>query len=57
MAGEHVRTLKHSGTLYDGTEHWDLLSKDEFEIAPGIYIYHVETPEGYEHIGRLAIIK
>ncbi|NOZ74749.1 MAG: hypothetical protein GXO90_05145 [FCB group bacterium] len=57
IAGEHVKTLEHAGDLYDGTESWDLLSKDQFDIAPGIYIYHVETPDGQERVGRLAIIK
>jgi predicted transcriptional regulator len=57
MAGEHVRTLKHSSTLFDGTESWNLLSKDGHEIAPGIYLYHVETNQGKEVIGHFAIIK
>ncbi|MFQ6606111.1 MAG: hypothetical protein ACE5DP_00435 [Fidelibacterota bacterium] len=57
MAGEHVRTLKHSSTLFDGTESWNLLSKDGHEIAPGIYLYHVETDQGKEVIGHFAIIK
>ncbi|NOZ03867.1 MAG: hypothetical protein GXO92_04555 [FCB group bacterium] len=57
MAGEHVKTLEHSGPVYDGTESWNLLSKDNHEIAPGIYIYHIETPGGKEKIGRLAVIK
>lgn len=57
MVGEHVRTLTHTGTVFEGTESWDLLNKDGHDIAPGIYIYHIETPEGFERVGRLAIIK
>ncbi|UCD37406.1 MAG: hypothetical protein JSW54_11320 [Fidelibacterota bacterium] len=57
MAGEHVQTLEHSEPIFDGTESWNLLNKDGHDIAPGIYIYHVETPDGHERIGRLAIIK
>jgi len=57
LVGEHVETIEHAGTLYDGTESWNLLSKDGHDIAPGIYIYHVETPDGEEKLGRLAVIK
>ncbi len=57
MSGEHIKTIDHLGTLFDGTEPWNLLSKDDHDVAPGIYIYHVETPGGDEMIGRLALIK
>ena len=57
LAGDHIRTVEHSGTIFDGTESWNLLNKDGHEIAPGIYIYHVETPDGEEKVGRLAVIK
>lgn len=57
MAGEHVRTLNHAGTIFDGTEKWNLLNSEGHDIAPGIYIYHVESKAGNEKIGRLAIIK
>ena len=57
MVGEHVETIEHSSSIFNGTESWNLLSKDDFDIAPGIYIYHIETPAGAEKIGRIAIIK
>jgi len=57
LSGEHVRTIHHLSTLWDGTESWDLLSRDGLDVASGIYIYHVITPENYEKIGRMALIK
>jgi len=57
LSGEHVKTIHHSSTLLDGTELWDLLSRDGLDVASGIYIYHVKTPESYEKIGRIALIK
>jgi len=59
--GELVNTLNHDhqekGNMLNGTETWNLLSKDERQIAFGVYIYHVETPEGISKIGKFAIIK
>ncbi len=57
IAGDHVKEIEHSGSLFDGTESWNLLNTEDQDIAAGYYIYHVETPDGYEHIGRLAVIK
>ena len=57
VTGEHVKTIEHHGTAFDGSEPWNLLSDDDLEIAFGIYIYHVEVPGVGEKIGRLAIVK
>jgi hypothetical protein len=57
IAGDHVKLLEHNGSLFDGTKSWNLLNSEDQDIAAGYYIYHVETPDGYEHIGRLAVIK
>lgn len=55
--GELVKTINHNSTLLDGTASWNLLSKDDREIAFGVYIYHVETPNGLSKIDKFAIIK
>ncbi|MEE9161418.1 MAG: hypothetical protein V3U35_00470, partial [Candidatus Neomarinimicrobiota bacterium] len=57
LAGDHVNTLEHAGSVFDGSASWNLLNKDGHEIAPGIYIYHLETPGGHQKLGRLAVIK
>jgi hypothetical protein len=42
----------------DGTVHWDLLTREDLEIAAGMYIYHVKSHRtGKEKIGKFAVIK
>jgi hypothetical protein len=42
----------------DGTVHWDLLSREDLEIAAGMYIYHVKSnATGKETLGKFAVIK
>jgi hypothetical protein len=53
--GELVKTLNHDGL--QGYEPWDLRSKDNLEIAPGLYIFHVEGPNIGSYIGKFAVIK
>ncbi len=55
--GTLVRTLEHDSPINDGSESWDLMTKDNMDLAYGIYIYHVDAPGIGEHIGRMLIIK
>jgi hypothetical protein len=57
MTGELVRVLEHNSTLDNGQEYWDLLTKDNMEVAYGLYIFHVDAPGIGEKIGKFAIIK
>lgn len=58
VAGEHVVTLEHEGNLTSGSERsWNLVNKDGLDVAPGMYIFHVDAPGIGETIGRFAIIK
>jgi hypothetical protein len=57
VTGELVRTLEHHSSIDDGKEFWDLTTSDNFPIAFGIYIFHVDAGELGEKIGRLAVIK
>ncbi len=57
MSGDHVRTLYHESTLLDGKTYWDLKSKKGLDVAPGIYIYHLEAPGIGAKIGKFAILK
>ena len=56
VAGELVDTLHHNSTLDDGKVFWDLRTKDNMNLAYGLYIYHVDSPEG-SFIGKFAVIK
>ena len=57
VRGQLIQTLEHDSPLNDGTEIWDMLSRDNLEIAYGIYIYHVEAEGIGEKIGKFVVIK
>ncbi len=57
IRGYLVKTIKHDASLIDGSESWDLTTKDGLDVAYGVYIYHVEAPGIGEKIGKFAIIK
>ncbi len=54
MAGEKIKTLSKNDT--SGILGWDLRTEAGREIAPGVYIYKVETSFG-SHVNRFAVIK
>ncbi len=54
--GDHVITLRHDGTIQDGTVSWNLKTKENLDIAYGVYFYVVQCPAGTK-TGKLAIIK
>ncbi|MEM1125558.1 MAG: hypothetical protein AAGI71_02825 [Bacteroidota bacterium] len=56
LAGELVDTIEHNEGIENGRAFWDLRTKDNMNIAYGLYIYHVDSPEG-THIGKFAVIK
>ncbi len=56
LAGELVDTIHHNSTLDDGKAFWNLRTKDNMTLAYGLYIYHVDSPEG-SFIGKFAVIK
>ncbi len=55
--GELVQTLYHDSQIADGTEDWNMLTKDNLGIAYGVYVYHVEAPGIGDKIGKFAVIK
>lgn len=55
--GELVKELHHNGDITKGFVAWDLRSKDNLEIAPGLYIYHVDGGDVGSYIGKFAVIK
>ncbi|MCB1150165.1 hypothetical protein KDK88_01360 [bacterium] len=56
VTGELVQTLRHDGSL-DGYVTWDLRTKDNLDVAPGLYIYHVDGGAHGTKSGKFAIIK
>ncbi len=57
ITGELVNTLFHQSTIDDGIEYWDLTTSDNFPVAFGVYLFHVDAGELGEKISRFAIIK
>ena len=57
ISGDHVQTLEHNTVMLDGAESWDLTSKDGLDVAPGVYIFHVDAAELGEKTGKFALIK
>lgn len=57
VRGFLVSTIEHDTTIDDGSESWNLLSKDGMEIAYGVYIFHVDAPGIGSKIGKFGVIK
>jgi len=57
VQGQLIQTLEHESTIWDGTEIWDMLTKDKLDISYGIYVYHVDAPGLGNKIGKFAVIK
>ena len=55
--GTLVQTLRHESSMTDGSVSWDLMTRENMDIAYGIYIYHIEAPGVGEHVGRFLVIK
>jgi hypothetical protein len=54
LSGDLVKSLDHTdGT---GTADWNMLSEDGLDIAPGVYMFRVESKYG-NRTGRFAVIK
>ena len=56
VRGDLVRTLKQDGSD-DGMVPWDLRTKDNLDVAPGLYLFHVDAPGVGTYVGKLAIVK
>lgn len=57
ITGELVQTLFHDGDITKGIVVWNLRNSDQLEVAPGLYIYHVDGKDAGTFIGKFAIIK
>lgn len=57
VTGELVQTLQHDGNINKGIVEWDLRNRDNLDIAPGLYIYHVDGGSVGTYVGKFAVIK
>jgi hypothetical protein len=56
VSGEFITHLDHDDS-FSGNEWWDITNGRGQAIAPGLYIYVVETPGGKSKIGKFAIVR
>ncbi|MGC8594161.1 MAG: hypothetical protein ACP5US_03070 [Candidatus Kryptoniota bacterium] len=56
VKGDLVRTLYHDDSN-SGMVAWDLRTKDNLDVAPGLYIYQVDAGQVGTYTGKFAIIK
>ena len=56
IRGQHITTLNHDGNIFDGSVSWNLRTKENMDIAYGVYLYVVESDLGIKK-GKIAIIK
>jgi hypothetical protein len=57
VRGYLVDTIYHSKDMNDGSEFWDLRTKEGRDIAYGLYIFHIDAPGLGETIGKFAVVK
>jgi hypothetical protein len=57
VRGQLIATLQHNDTIRNGTEIWNLQTKDQLDISYGLYIYHIKAPSVGEKVGKFAVIK
>ena len=56
IRGQHIKTLKHDGNIFNGSVSWNLKTDENMDIAYGVYLYVLESPSGSTK-GKIAIIK
>ncbi len=57
VRGALVWEGRHDSGIDDGTVSWNLRSRENLDVAYGVYFYHVEAPDVGSKTGKLALIK
>jgi len=56
VRGDLVQTLHHDGSD-GGFVAWNLRTKDNLDVAPGLYVFHVDAPGIGTSVGKFGIVK
>jgi hypothetical protein len=56
VRGDLVQTLRHDGAN-GGFVAWNLRTKDNLDVAPGLYVFQVDAPGIGTSIGKFGVIK
>ncbi len=51
-----LRNIENAPETNRATAEWDLVSRSNRDVAPGVYIYHVSSDAG-EKVGKIAILR
>jgi hypothetical protein len=57
LDGTLVDIIEHEDVISDGSAEWDLLTRDNMDVAYGLYIYHIDAPGIGEKVGHFILIK
>ena len=57
MNNDGTINSNNDGTVNSGSEWWDLKNQSGYDVAPGLYIYTVETPAGEKKIDKFAVVR
>jgi hypothetical protein len=58
LSGDLVQTLEHDGTQGYGQISWNLVSRNGQEIVSGIYLYAVQSEDGFEDfIDKFVVVR
>lgn len=57
VSGSLVRKIHHQSSASEGFEFWDCLNHQGQNVAYGLYVYIVKTPNGDTKTGKLMIIR
>ena len=58
VSGVLVDEIMVGNSPENGIVHWDMLTRENLEIAAGMYIYHIDAKSiGEEKVGKFAVIK
>jgi hypothetical protein len=57
LSGVPVKTIEHDSGVDNGREYWNLLNKDGFSVAYGVYLAHIDAPGIGEKLLKFALIK
>jgi hypothetical protein len=58
ISGYLIDEIEVNNEPTDGIIHWDLLTKEDLQIAPGVYVYHLKSHNtGKEKMGKFAVVK
>lgn len=57
LSGELVKEINRDANVTSGREYWNLLNKDGFSVAYGLYLAHIDAPGIGEKVIKFALIK